>query len=80
MSRFLPDLAERLEPSRALTRKDTPFVCSTECENAFATLKKSLSESPCLANFDATKEVMIQVDSSKHGIGAVLLQEGGPVE
>ena len=80
MSRFLPDLAETLEPIHALTRKDTPFVWSTECENAFATLKKNLSESPCLAYFDATKEVVIQVDSSKHGIGAVLLQEDRPVE
>ena len=80
MSRFLPDLAETLEPIRALTRKDTPFVWSTECENAFATLKKNLSESPCLAYFDATKEVVIQVDGSKHVIGAVLLQEGRPVE
>ena len=52
---------------------------STECKNAFATLKKNLSESPCLAYFDATKEVVIQVDSSQHGIGAVLLQEDRPV-
>ena len=80
MSRFLPDVAETLEPIRALTRKDTPFVWSTECENAFVTLKKNLSQSLCLAYFDATKEVVIQVDSSKHGIGAVLLQEGRPVE
>ena len=80
MSRFLPDLAETLEPIRALTRKDTPFVLSTECENAFATLKKNLSESPCLAYFDAIKEVVIQVDSSQHGTGAVLLQEGCPVK
>ena len=79
MSRFLPDLAETLEPIRALTRRDTPFVWSTECENAFTTLKNNLSESPCLAYFDAIKEVVIQVDSSKHGIGAVLLQ-GRPVE
>ena len=69
MSRFLPDLAETLEQIRALTRK-----------NAFATLKKILSESPCPAYFDATKELVIQVDSSKHGIGAVLLQEGRPME
>ena len=75
MSRFLPDLAETLEPIRVLTRKDTPFVWSTECENA--TLK-NLSESRCLSYFDATKEVVIQVDSSKHGIGAVLPQEGRP--
>ena len=80
MSRFLPDLAETIEPIRALTRKDTPFVWSMECENAFDTLKRNLSESPCLAYFDVSKEVVIQVDSSKHGIGAVLLQEGRPVE
>lgn len=43
-------------------------------------LKKNLSESPCLAYFDVSKEVVIQVDSSKHWIGAVLLQEGRPVE
>lgn len=80
MSRFLPDLAGTLEPIRALTRKDTPFVWSTECESAFDTLKKNLSESPCLAYFDVSKEVVIQVDSSQHGIGAVLLQEGRPIE
>ena len=34
MSRFLPDLAKTLEAIRALTRKDTPFVWSTECKNA----------------------------------------------
>ena len=51
-----------------------------ECENAFDTLKRNLSESPCLAYFDVSKEVVIQVDSSKHGSGAVLLQGGRPVE
>ena len=35
MSRFLPDLAETIEPIRALTRKDTPFVWSMECEKSF---------------------------------------------
>ena len=41
MARFLPDLAKTLEPIHALTWKDTPFAWSTECENAFATLKKT---------------------------------------
>ena len=53
---------------------------TTECENALDMLKTSLSESPCRAYFDVLKEVVIQVGSSKHGIGAVLLQEGCPVE
>ena len=80
MSRFLPGLAETLERIYALTRKDTPFLWSTKCKNAFATLKKNLSELPFLAYFDATKEVVIRVDYSKNGIGAVLLQESRPVE
>ena len=80
MAKFLLNLAATLEPIRALTRKDTPFVWSKECEDAFNTLKKNLSESPCLAYFDSSKEVVIQADSSKHGIGAVLLQEGRPIE
>ena len=63
---------------RAPARKDTLFVWSKECEDAFNTLKKNLSESPCLAYFDSSKAVVIQADSSKHGIGAVLLQEWRP--
>ena len=80
MSRFIPDLAGTLEPIRALTRKGVPFVWSKECENAFNTLKKNLSESACLAYYDPSKELVIQVDSSKHGLGAVLLQDGRPIE
>ena len=80
MSRFLPDLAETIEPIRALTRKNTLFVWSMECGNAIDTLKRNLSESQCLAYFDVSKEIVIQVDCSKHGIGDVLLQDGHPVE
>ena len=80
MSRFLPDLAETIEPIRALTRKDTPFVWSMKRESAFDILKRNLSESLRLAYFDVSKEIVIQVHSSEHGIGAVLLQEGRPVE
>ena len=76
MAKFLPNLAAILEPIRALTRKDTLFVWSKECEDAFNTLNKKLFEPPCLAFFDSSKEVVIQADSSKHGIGAVLLARG----
>ena len=42
--------------------------------------KRNLSESPCLTYFGVAKEVVIQVDSSKHGMGAAQLQECRPVE
>ena len=78
MAKFLPNLVATLEPIRVLTRKDNPFVWPKECGDAFSTLKKNLSESPCLAYFDSSKEVVIQAGSNKHRIGAVLLQEWRP--
>lgn len=80
MSRFLPDLAGTLEPIRALKRKDTPFIWLRKCEDSFNELKANLSKSPCLLYFDAAKEVVVQVDSSKHGIGAVQMHDGRPTE
>ena len=82
MSRFIPDLAGTLESTRTLTRKGLPVVWSNECENAFDiyTLKKNLSESACLAYYDPSKELIIQVDSSKHGLDGILLQDDRPVE
>ena len=76
---LLPNLVATLEPICALTRKDNPFLWPKECEDAFSTLEKNMSESPCLAYFDSFKEVVIESDSNKHRIGAVLLQEGRPI-
>lgn len=80
VSRFIPNLAGTLEPLRKLTRNNASFVWSKECEEAFGTLKEKLSESACLAYYDPSKEIVIQVDSSQHGIGAVLLRDGRPIE
>ncbi|CAC5366467.1 unnamed protein product [Mytilus coruscus] len=80
MAKFLPDLANDLAPIRELTRKHVPWKWSSECEVAFQRVMKRLTEAPILVNFDVNKEVVLQVDSSKNGLGAVLLQEGKPVE
>ena len=70
-----------LEPIHALTRGgDLKFVWSPECEDAFSKTKKMLSEAPVSAYFDPTKDVVLQVDSSKDAVGAVILQDGRPVE
>ena len=80
MARFLPNLANDLGPLRALTRKDVEWNWSKACDRAFDTVKKKLTETPVLAYFDSSKEVKLQVDSSQDGVGAVLLQDGRPVE
>jgi hypothetical protein len=45
-------------------------------------VKQKLTETPVLAYFDSGKavSVMLQADSRKDGVGAVLLQDGRPVE
>ena len=80
MARFLPHLSTDLEPIRALTRKDAEWHWSPACQAAFETVKQKLSETPVLAYFDIAKDIELQVDSSKDGVGAVLLQGGKPVE
>ncbi|XP_045446883.1 uncharacterized protein K02A2.6-like [Melitaea cinxia] len=48
-------------------------------ERVFNELKKILTEKPVLQFFDEKLPVVLSVDSSKDGLGAVLLQNGLPV-
>ena len=80
MAKFLPDLANEMEPICELTRKEVHWNWSNEHELAFQNVKKRLTEAPILVYFDMNKEVVLQVDSSKNGVGAVSLQDGKPVE
>ena len=80
MAKFLPDRSTILEPIRELTRKEKAWQWSEDCEAEFQKIKKMLTETPVLAYFDPRKEVVVHVDSSKDGIGAVLLQDGRPLE
>jgi hypothetical protein len=64
-----------MEPMRELTRKEVPWNWSNEREVAFQNVKKRLMEAPTLAYFDTNNKVVLQVDSSKNGVGAVLLQD-----
>ena len=80
MSKFLPNLADDMEAIRALTRKGVPWEWSASCESAFNTVKRKLTEAPILAYYNQEKELVLQVDSSKDGLGAALLQDGQPLE
>ena len=65
---------------RKLTRKNTEFVWSPECEKSFQEVKQKLTTAPILVYFDPSKELVLHVDSSKDGVGAVVMQDGRPVE
>ena len=53
---------------------------SAACQEAFIKVKKNIAEAPLLIYFNPDKELVLQVDSSKDGLGAALLQDGKPIE
>ncbi|GKB92624.1 reverse transcriptase domain-containing protein [Tanacetum coccineum] len=57
-----------------LLEKETPFIFSTECREAFETLKKKLTEAPILVAPDWDLPFEIMCDASDFAVGAVLGQ------
>ena len=80
LSRFLPKLADIMAPIRQLTHKNEPFCWNEERQNALDRIKRLISEAPVLAYFNPNLTVEIQCDSSQDGLGAVLLQNGKPLD
>ncbi|GJU57441.1 reverse transcriptase domain-containing protein [Tanacetum coccineum] len=57
-----------------LLEKETPFVFSKDCIDAFQTLKKKLTEAPILVVPDWNLPFKLMCDASDYAIGAVLGQ------
>lgn len=80
LAKFLPNLAETLEPIRKLTHKGIDWNWDQMCEQAFMKIKTLLTKAPILAYYNPEKELYLQVDSSQSGLGAVLFQDDKPLE
>ena len=74
LAKFMSNLASDLEPVRALTKKDSVWNWSRECDESLNAVKRKVTNTPVLAYFDPEKELVLQVDSSKDGLGAETLQ------
>nr|GEZ72492.1 reverse transcriptase domain-containing protein [Tanacetum cinerariifolium] len=72
--RFIKDFSKIARHMTRLLEKDTPFIFSQECVDAFQTLKRMLTKTPILIapNWDMPFELMC--DASDFDIGAVLGQ------
>nr|GFA45832.1 reverse transcriptase domain-containing protein [Tanacetum cinerariifolium] len=72
--RFIKDFSKISRPMTHLLEKNSPFIFSNECIQAFRTLKDKLTEAPILIapNWDQPFELMC--DASDFAIGAVLGQ------
>ncbi|EGT45549.1 hypothetical protein CAEBREN_25839 [Caenorhabditis brenneri] len=72
---FVKHLFRLRPPLDALTKKDTPFKWSRDCQHAFDKIKEALQSDLLLTHFDPTKPIIVAADASKDGIGGVLLHQ-----
>ncbi|GJU39246.1 reverse transcriptase domain-containing protein [Tanacetum coccineum] len=73
--RFIKDFSKISRPMTHLLEKNTPFIFSEECIQAFQTLKKKLTEAPILIAPDWDQPFELMCDASDYAIGAVLGQQ-----
>nr|GFC29480.1 reverse transcriptase domain-containing protein [Tanacetum cinerariifolium] len=71
---FIQDFSKIARPMTHLLKKETPFIFSEECIDAFNTLKKQLTEAPILVVPDWNLTFELMCDASDYTIGAVLGQ------
>jgi transposase InsO family protein len=74
LSSFCPKLAEAVHPLHELTKPDMVFMWAETHATAFKEAKQLMASTPCLAYFDVSKPVTLQVDASETGLGGALLQ------
>ncbi|GFV00440.1 retrovirus-related Pol polyprotein from transposon 17.6 [Trichonephila clavipes] len=77
---YIQDFAKISRPLSYLTKKKVKWQWGFDQQNAFQTLKNSLTTPPVLKQADGTKPYIIRTDASNYALGAVLLQGEGSDE
>ena len=76
----IPDLADIAAPIYELLRKKSKFFWTSACQKSFEMLCKILSSRITLVPFNDDGDIILQTDASSVALGAVLMQDGKPVE
>jgi hypothetical protein len=74
--RFIKDFSKIVRPMMKLLEKNKAFEWTTECQASFEELRKHLTSALILVLSDLTKKFDIYCDTSRQGLGCVLMQEG----
>ena len=78
LAKFAPRLSETTKPIRDLLKDDSEFLWDQSQREALDKTK-AIILSPVLSFFNLAEPIILQVDASKHGLGAALFQEDKPI-
>ncbi|GFX67388.1 transposon Tf2-6 polyprotein [Trichonephila clavipes] len=70
--KFIPNLSTRVALFNNLLQKGTKFLWTAECEKTFKALKQEIASDRILCHYDPKLPLVLQIDASPVGIGAVL--------
>jgi hypothetical protein len=74
--RFIKGFSKITKPMIEMLGKDKKFEWTANFESSFQEMKKSLTTTPVLVMPDMEKLFSIYYDTSGHGLGCILLQDG----
>ncbi len=80
LAKFCQNLSVITSPLRDLLKRDVEWTWDQSHMQIFETIKKTIADVPVLRLFNPSEPVMLSVDASPYGVGAVLLQAGQPIE
>nr|GEW10131.1 reverse transcriptase domain-containing protein [Tanacetum cinerariifolium] len=72
--RFIQDFSKISRPMTHLLEKNSPFIFSNECIQAFRTLKDKLTKAPILIALNWDQPFELMYDANDYAVGAVLGQ------
>jgi hypothetical protein len=74
--RFIKDFSKIAKPMTKLLEKNKAFEWTAECQTSFEEPRECPTSAPALVLLDLTKKFNIYYDTSRRGLGCVLMQEG----
>ncbi|KAI9565214.1 putative uncharacterized protein K02A2.6-like [Daphnia sinensis] len=80
LAKFCSSLSETVAPLRLLLKSDVEWQWDANSDQILKKVKSVMANLPVLRLFDPALPVLLSVDASPVGVGAVLLQSGQPLE